>query len=92
MSSLNCGILDSEDGDLVTFHVLVTLHRVRWTTQKWGQEELPHVQGKGWPPRTPGCDSTGVAEKSYPMPEVRGGGGEDLPHVQGEAVVWAQEG
>jgi len=33
-----------------------------------------------------------VAERSYPMPEVRGGGQEELSHVQGVAAAQAQEG
>ena len=36
------------------------------------QEELPCVQGHGWRPRVPGCDSAGAAKRRYPMPEVRG--------------------
>ena len=55
-----------------------------------GQEEL--AQGQGRRPRVPGCVGTGVAERSYPMPEVRGGGWEEQPHVQGAAAAWAQEG
>ena len=35
----------------------------------------------------PGCLGTGVAERSYPTPEVRGGGREELPHVQGAAAA-----
>ena len=38
----------------------------------------------------PGCLGTGVAERSYPTPEVRGGGREELPHIQGAAAEWAQ--
>ena len=53
----------------------------------------------------PGCDGTGMAERSYPSPrseavaersyptsEARGGGWEELPHVQGEVAAWAQKG
>ena len=29
-------------------------------------------------------NGTGAAERSYPMPKVRGGGREELPHVQGK--------
>ena len=32
------------------------------------------------------CTGAGAAERSYPMSEVRGGGGEELPHVQGADV------
>ena len=37
------------------------------------QEELPHIQGQGQQPRVPGCDGAGMTDRSYPMPEVRGG-------------------
>ena len=37
------------------------------------QEELPYVQGQGQRPRVPDCDGTGMAERSYPASEVRGG-------------------
>ena len=60
-----------------------------------GQEELPHVRGQGQRPRVPGCDGSGMAERSYPVSEVRGGdersypasevrggGREELPHAQ----------
>ena len=40
----------------------------------------------------PGCDGAGMAERSYPEPEVRGGGQEEQPHVQGTVAAWAQEG
>ena len=33
-----------------------------------------------------------MAETSYPMPEVRGGGREELPRVQGVAAAPPQEG
>ena len=33
-----------------------------------------------------------AAERSYPRPEVKGGGREEQPHVQGTAAAWAQEG
>ena len=59
-----------------------------------GQEKLPHVRGQGQPPRVPGCNSAGTAEKSYPnrrsgaaarrsylTSEVRGRGREELPHA-----------
>ena len=31
-----------------------------------------------------------MAERSYPSPEVRGGGQEELPHVQGTAAAWCR--
>ena len=66
--------------------------RLRRTMQKHGREELPLTQGQGQRRRVPGCDGAGAAERSYPMPQVRGGGREELPHVQGAAAVWVQEG
>ena len=36
-------------------------------------------QGQGQRPRVPGCDGTGMADRSYPASEVRGGGREELP-------------
>ena len=54
-------------------------------------EELPHIRGQGQWPRVPGCDSTGTAKRSYPTPEVRGGGREEKTHVQGTVAVWVQE-
>ena len=32
----------------------------------------------------PGWDSTGVAEKSYPVSKVKGGGREETPRVRGQ--------
>ena len=42
--------------------------------------------------RVPGCDGAGMAKRSYPTPEVRGGGGEEQHPVQGVVAVWAQNG
>ena len=36
--------------------------------------------------------SGALAERSYPMADVRGGGREEQPHVQGAVTVRAQEG
>ena len=47
----------------------------------WLPEELPHVRGPGQWPRVPDCEGTGMAEKSYPVSEVRGSGQEELPHA-----------
>jgi len=41
---------------------------------------------------TPCPRSGAAAERSYPTPEVRGGGGEEQAHVQGEVAAWVQEG
>ena len=49
------------------------VHRLRWTMQKRGLEELLLAQGHGQRLRVPGCISTGVAERSYPTFEARGG-------------------
>ena len=65
--------------------------KVRRTSQG-GREELPRVRGQRWQPRVPGSDSTGAAERSYPMSEVRGGSQEELSNVQGVVAAWAQEG
>ena len=43
-------------------------HRLRRTAQKSDREELPLAQGQGWRPRAPGCDSTGVTQRSFPTP------------------------
>ena len=37
-------------------------------------------------------EARGGTGRSYPMPEVRGGGREEQPHVQGVVVARAQEG
>ena len=42
--------------------------------------------------RVPGCDGTGMAERSYPTSKVRGSSWEEQPHVQGVVAVWVQEG
>ena len=33
-----------------------------------------------------------AARRSYPTPEVRGGGGEEQPHIQGAVAARAAEG
>ena len=55
-------------------------------------DELPYVGGQGQQPRFPGCDGTGIAERSHPATEVRGSGREEPPHIQGAVAVLAQEG
>ena len=54
--------------------------------QRSGQEELPHPRGQARRPReaTPCPKSGAAAEKSYPVPKVRGGGREQLPHLPGK--------
>ena len=39
-----------------------------------------------------GCDSTGAAERSCPVPRARGGGLEEQPLIQGEVAAQASEG
>ena len=56
-----------------------------------GQEELPHVQGQRQQPRVPDCDGTGMAERSYPASEVRGGSPEELPHAP-KLEAWGSSG
>ena len=50
-----------------------------------GQEELPHVRGRGWGEaakrRYPASEVRGSNERSYPVSEVRGSGREELPHA-----------
>ena len=46
-----------------------------------GQQELPQVRGQGRRLRVPGCDGAGMAERSYPVSKVRGGGQEELPRI-----------
>ena len=83
-------------------------------------EYSPHVRGQGQRPRAPDCNGAGTAdrsypasevgevgvaerrfpmsevrggdERSYPTSEVRGGGREEQPHVQGAVAGRAQEG
>ena len=40
----------------------------------------------------PMSEVRGRNERSYPTSEARGGGQEDQPHVQGAMAVWAPEG
>ena len=46
-----------------------------------GQEELTHVRGQGQWPRVRDCDGAGMAERSSPTSEVRGGSQEELPRI-----------
>ena len=41
--------------------------RLRWTTKKRGQEELPLTQGQGQRPTPPGCNRAGAAGRRFPM-------------------------
>jgi len=54
--------------------------------QRSGQEELPRPRGQArWPREATPCPKSGAAaERSYPVPEVRGGGREQLPHLPGK--------
>ena len=58
-----------------------------------GNQECQTASVQEWrrgatPPQRPGA----VAERSYPMPKVRGSGRKKQPQVQGVAAAWAQEG
>ena len=44
-----------------------------------GQEELPHVQGKGQRLRVPGCDGTETAKRSYPSLRSGAAAGRSYP-------------
>ena len=72
-------------------------HQLQRTVQKRAREELPTPKVRGgnrehqaamaqeWPREaTPLPRSGVVAERSYPMPEVRGGGRKELPHAGGQ--------
>ena len=50
-----------------------------------GQEELPYVQGQGQRPRVPGCNSTGMVERSYRGQEGRPRGATPRPRSRGAA-------
>ena len=58
------------------------------------RNKLPHVWDQGrWLRRAnPRQRSGAAAERSYHMPEVRGGGWEEQPHVQRVVAAQAQEG
>ena len=56
-----------------------------------GREELPLAQGQGRRPRVPGCHGAVEAKRSYPTPEVGGGGRQEQADAQGAAAVRVQE-
>ena len=58
------------------------------------QRRATQVQGQGRRSggATPRPRLGMAAERSYPMPEARGGGREDQPHAQGVVAARAQEG
>ena len=66
--------------------------RLQQITQKRRGEELPLSQGQEQWLSAPGCEGAGVAKRSYPTCEVRGGGREKQPHVQEAVAAWVQEG
>ena len=53
--------------------------------EKHTLQGVGHCQGQGLGTRN-------LAERSYPMPEVRGGSRKEQPHVQRVAAVGVQEG
>ena len=69
---------------LFPFATSMLFHVQAATVHKHGQEKLPHVRGQGPWSRVPGCDSAGMAERSYPTSEFRGGGREELSHFRGQ--------
>ena len=59
--------------------------RLRWTSQKRGGEELPHVRGQGQWPRLSGCDGAATAERSYPRLKSEAAAGS--PHPRSGAAA-----
>ena len=57
-----------------------------------GIEPIPHAAEEWNPTHWLSGLCRNVAERSYPTPEVRGGGPEEQTHVQGAAAVRVQEG
>ena len=53
--------------------------------------ELPHIRDQGQWPRVPGCDGAGIAERSYPKSEARGGGLKEQPHARGQGGDWEEQ-
>ena len=39
----------------------------------------------------PGCDGAGIAERSYPTSEARGGGLKEQPHARGQGGDWEEQ-
>ena len=59
--------------------------------EAWPRGATPHLRSGQWP-RVPGCDGAGMAKRSYPKSEARGGGREEQPLLQGVVAARAQEG
>ena len=94
-----------QNGDLQENLYQSEAQRLWWTMRECGGEELPLAQGQGrdrecqaataqeWPRGATPCPRSGAAaERSYSMPEVRGGGRGEQPHIQGPMAAWVQEG
>ena len=61
-------------------------------SEGWRSRGVIACPRSGQRQRVPGCDGTGMAERSYPSPKARGGSREELPRIQGAVAVRAQEG
>ena len=61
-------------------------------SEGWRSRGVIACPRSGQRQRVPGCDGTGMAERSYPTSKVRGSGREEQLHVQGAVAVQAQEG
>ena len=53
-------------------------------SEGWRSRGVIACPRSGQRQRVPGCDGTGMAERSYPTSEVREGGGEEIPSVRGQ--------
>ena len=58
---------------------------------RWPRGATPRPRS-GQQPRVPGCDGAGMAKRSYPKSEARGGGWEEQPLLQGVVAARVQEG
>ena len=74
-----------------SINVMNWIGNLDWRT-KHSREELPHVRGQGQWPRVPGSDGAGTAERSYPVPEAKGGGWEEPPRVHDQGQGWRPRG
>ena len=75
---------------LYFIRLYLTQARAAATAHKCSREELPHIRGQGQRPRVPGCDGAGMAERSYPASEIRGGSLEEVPCSRGRGGSWEE--
>ena len=54
------------------------------------QEELPHFRGQGQQPRIPDCNGAGMAERSYPVSEVRSCNKRSYPVSEVRGSSWEE--